>query len=203
VYKADYLFNQGITMSRTPSNMIALGTKAPFFELEDVVSGKNIRFNENEANYKATVICFLCNHCPFVKHLNNALTQLANEYIPMNIQFLAINSNDVTAYPDDSPENMKITAQQEQYPFPYLFDSTQEIAKAYQAACTPDFFVFDNHNLLVYRGQFDDSRPGNDIPVTGESLRMALDCILESQPMNFMQKPSLGCNIKWSQAFQL
>jgi thiol-disulfide isomerase/thioredoxin len=181
--------------------MIALGTKAPFFELEDVVSGKNISFNEKETNYKATVICFLCNHCPYVKHLNNALTQLANEYISMNIQFLAINSNDVASYPDDSPENMKITAQQEQYPFPYLFDATQEIAKAYQAACTPDFFVFDSQHLLVYRGQFDDSRPGNDIPVTGESLRLALDCILESKPIDFIQKPSLGCNIKWRQAF--
>lgn len=183
-------------MSKTASTMLPLGTKAPYFNLEDVLTGKKTALHA-DLTKEATVICFICNHCPYVKHINSQLTQLANHYSAKGIQFFAINSNDVKKYPDDSPENMKITAQQEHYPFPYLYDETQEVAQAYQAACTPDFFVFDKALALVYRGQFDDSRPGNDIPVTGESLAQALDCILSNKPLDFLQKPSLGCNIKW------
>lgn len=140
---------------------------------------------------------FICNHCPYVKHVNKELTRLANDYLPKGVNFIAINSNDVENYPDDSPENMKKTALAEGYPFPYLFDETQEVAKAYQAACTPDFFVFDANLVLVYRGQLDDSRPGNQVEVTGNSIRKALDSLLADQPIKFEQKPSLGCNIKW------
>jgi thiol-disulfide isomerase/thioredoxin len=183
-------------MSKTPSTMITLGTKAPYFELQDVTSEQKIKFNEH-SKYKATVIAFICNHCPYVKHINKELVQLANTYKSHGIYFLAINSNDVSAYPDDSPDNMKITAQLEHYSFPYLYDESQEVAKAYHAACTPDFFVFDEEHFLVYRGQFDDSRPGNDICVTGKSLREALECIINEQELDPIQKPSLGCNIKW------
>lgn len=183
-------------MSKTPSNMLALGTKAPHFTLEDVVSGKKVALTPS-THSTATVIMFLCNHCPFVKHINAELAHLANEYIPQGIQFFAINSNDIERYPDDSPENMQLTAKTHHYPFPYLFDETQEVAKAYHAACTPDFFVFDQSLSLVYRGQLDDSRPGNQIPVTGSSIRQALECLLNDHPLDFEQKPSLGCNIKW------
>lgn len=183
-------------MARTPSNMLPLGTVAPHFELKDVTTRSSIRLSETP-HYNATVIMFICNHCPFVKHINNELTRLANDYIPKGIRFLAINSNDVENYPDDSPENMILSAKLYQYPFPYLFDETQEVAKAYNAACTPDFFVFDSHLSLMYRGQLDDSRPGNSVPVTGESLRQALDCILNNKALDFEQKPSIGCNIKW------
>ncbi|CZG90455.1 AhpC/TSA family [Legionella pneumophila] len=183
-------------MARTLSNMLPLGTVAPHFELLDVVSGSKVKLRETP-RYVATVIMFICNHCPFVKHINNELTQLANDYIPQGIRFLAINSNNVESYPDDSPENMIQTAKVHQYPFPYLFDETQEVAKAYNAACTPDFFVFDSDLSLVYRGQLDDSRPGNGIPVTGNSIRQALDCLLNNKPLDFEQKPSIGCNIKW------
>lgn len=186
-------------MTRTPSNMIPLGTKAPHFQLEDVTTEKNITFNNTQPKYKATVIFFICNHCPYVKHINKELTRLANDYIPRNVQFLAINSNDVEAYPDDSPENMKITANEERYPFPYLFDPTQEVARAFHAACTPDFFVYDSELSLVYRGQLDDSRPGNNIPVTGESLRHALDCLINNEVLDGIQIASLGCNIKWKE----
>jgi len=176
--------------------MLPLETSAPEFSLPDVISGK-LTGLKNSQNPKATVIMFICNHCPYVKHINKELTRLANEYIKKEIRFIAINSNDINNYPDDSPENMKITATKESYPFPYLFDETQEVAKAYQAACTPDFYVFDSRLLLVYRGQFDDSRPGNEIPVTGNSIRTVLDCLLNQEAINIQQKPSLGCNIKW------
>lgn len=183
-------------MAKTPSTMSPLGTQAPFFSLTDVVTGKTINLTQdNQA--KATVIMFICNHCPYVKHINKELTRLANDYLPKQIRFYAINSNDVGNYPDDSPDNMKRTAKAEQYPFPYLFDETQEVARAYQAACTPDFFVYDNKLSLIYRGQFDDSRPGNAIPVTGDSIRTALDCMLSNHTVSEAQKPSLGCNIKW------
>ncbi|BCA95490.1 thioredoxin family protein [Legionella antarctica] len=183
-------------MSKTASNMLPLGTIAPDFELKDVTTGNRIKLNDS-TDYIATVIMFICNHCPYVKHLNANLTQLANEYSSKNIRFLAINSNDVESYPDDSPENMRITAKSEHYPFPYLYDETQEVAKAYNAACTPDFYVFDTKLCLVYRGQFDDSRPGNNIPVSGDSIRKALDCLISPCNLDFEQKPSLGCNIKW------
>ncbi|MBA2651576.1 MAG: thioredoxin family protein [Tatlockia sp.] len=185
-------------MSRTPSNMLALGTTAPEFSLRDAVSGKLVGLKNSE-NTKATVIMFICNHCPFVKHVNKELTRLANDYMKKGIKFIAINSNDIRNYPDDSPENMKINATKESYPFPYLFDETQEVAIAYQAACTPDFYVFDKSLLLIYRGQLDDSRPGNNIPVTGSSIRNVLDCVLANEAVNPEQKPSLGCNIKWNE----
>jgi thiol-disulfide isomerase/thioredoxin len=183
-------------MARTESTMLPLGTKAPQFDLPDTITGKHVQLNHSPQHI-ATVIMFICNHCPFVKHISPELTRLANDYIPKNIRFIAISSNDVVHYPDDAPELMKLNAEQNHYPFPYLYDETQEVAKAYQAACTPDFFVFDRELKLVYRGQLDDSRPGNNLPVNGESLRKALDCLLENKNLDLAQKPSIGCNIKW------
>lgn len=186
-------------MAKTASVMLPLGTTAPYFYLEDVISGKPVSL-KTEKPYRATVIMFICNHCPYVKHAIPGIVNLANDYQSKDIRFIAINSNDITQYPDDSPEQMKQIAQTYAYPFPYLFDVTQEVAKAYQAACTPDFYVFDEALSLVYRGQMDDSRPGNAIPVTAACLRHALDCILLDQPMPKHQKPSLGCNIKWKES---
>lgn len=186
-------------MARTPSVMIPLGTKAPDFKLPDTVSGKTLSLDELKSD-KATVIMFICNHCPFVKHVQEQLVKLANDYIPKGVSFIAINSNDVENYPEDSPEKMKETAEQWKYPFPYLFDESQEVAKAYKAACTPDFYIFDGNSELAYRGQLDDSRPGNDIPVTGKDIRAALDQLLSGQPVDENQRPSLGCNIKWKEA---
>lgn len=183
-------------MARTESNMFPLGNPAPSFTLPDVVSGKTVSLDELKSEI-ATVIMFICNHCPFVKHVQTQLVQLANDYQAKGISFIAISSNDAEAYPDDSPEKMKEVAEQLGYPFPYLYDETQEVAKAYQAACTPDFYIFDRELKCVYRGQLDDSRPGNGIPVTGESIRSALESLLHNQPVTVVQKPSLGCNIKW------
>lgn len=183
-------------MAKTASHMIPLGTKAPWFSLIDVVTGKTIQLKEPQGEL-ATVIFFICNHCPYVKHINTELTRLANDYMPKNVRFIAINANNTHDYPEDSPENMKRVAQEQAYPFPYAFDETQEVAKAYNAACTPDFYLFDENLSLVYRGQLDDSRPGNDIPVTGESLREALNAVIENHPVSGIQKPSMGCNIKW------
>lgn len=189
-------FNLGGFMSATASYMLALGTKAPDFELPDVISGQNISLYDLKIN-KATVIMFICNHCPYVKHINHELVILANEYIPKGITFIGISSNDIENYPEDSPEKMQQTAKELGYPFPYLFDETQEIAKAYHAACTPDFYIFDRGLKLAYRGQFDDSRPGNNIKVTGKDIRNALDNIIIGKPVDDNQKPSIGCNIKW------
>lgn len=176
--------------------MLPLGTQAPDFLLVDTISGNQISLHSvNETT--ATVIMFICNHCPYVKHINPELARLADEYSAKGIRFIAINSNNTDAYPDDSPENMKQTAKEQHYPFPYLFDETQEVAKAYQATCTPDFFVFNPQLNLVYRGQLDDSRPGNMKEPNGASIRMALDCLLAKQPIPAEQKPSIGCNIKW------
>ncbi len=183
-------------MVKTPSTMVELGGAAPDFTLTDVLSNQAYTLSKHKGK-SATVIMFICNHCPFVKHINQALTQLASDYLNKGIQFVAINSNDVERYPDDSPENMIITAEAHHYPFPYLYDETQEVAKAYQAACTPDFFVYDPDLSLVYRGQLDDSRPGNNIKPTGGSIRTVLDCLLDNQPIPQDQKPSIGCNIKW------
>jgi thiol-disulfide isomerase/thioredoxin len=183
-------------MAKASSSMLPLGTLAPAFCLTDVITGKRISFNQDNSAI-ATVILFICNHCPYVKYVNPELIRLANDYIPQGIRFVAINSNDVTHYPDDSPEHMRETALALHYPFPYVFDETQEVALAYQAKCTPDFFVFDNNSLLVYRGQLDDARLGNNIPLTGDSIRTALDNILMNQPLCETQKPSLGCSIKW------
>ncbi|TAL69985.1 MAG: thioredoxin family protein [Bacteroidetes bacterium] len=183
-------------MSATPSNMLALGTIAPGFNLFDTVSGNTLSFVELKSEI-ATVIMFICNHCPYVKHINSELLSLSNKYIQKAISFIGISSNDVENYPEDSPELMKLTAGELGYQFPYLFDETQEIAKAYKAACTPDFYIFDKELNLVYRGQFDDSRPGNGIPVTGDDIRFALDAILSGEPVSKFQMPSIGCNIKW------
>ena len=183
-------------MSQTPSVMVPLGTKAPEFNLTDTISGKNFSLSELKSN-KATVIMFICNHCPFVMHINDQLVKLANDYIPKGVSFIAISSNDVDNFPDDSPENMKKTAYSLGYPFPYLYDETQEVAKAYDAACTPDFYIFDGSLKLAYRGQLDDSRPSLDLPVTGIDIRNALDNLLIWKPVDEKQKPSIGCNIKW------
>lgn len=183
-------------MVKTTSIPIKLGTKATKFSLLDVVSGKKASLETNE-KIKGTVIMFICNHCPFVKHVNKELTKVANDYIKRGIQFFAINSNDITLYPDDDPTNMQQVAKEQKYPFPYLFDETQEVAKAYQAACTPDFFVYNDSLNLVYHGQLDDSRPNNNIPVSGSSIRETLDCLIAKKPINPIQKPSIGCNIKW------
>ncbi len=146
---------------------------------------------------RATVIMFICNHCPYVKHINTELVKLANHYLPQNVKFIAISSNDVESNPEDSPVLMKKEALQLQYPFPYLFDETQQVAKTYDAACTPDFYIFDANNKLVYRGQLDDSRPSNKLPLTGKDIRGALDSLLAGKTVNPRQRPSIGCNIKW------
>jgi len=183
-------------MARTPSNMIPLGTIAPSFSLRDAVSN-SIYSLDSLKGEKGTVLMFICNHCPFVKHVNEELVRLCNDYRVTGFSFIAINSNDVEAYPEDRPELMHATARKLNYPFPYLFDETQEVAKAYDAACTPDFYVFDSELSLVYRGQLDNSRPGNGIPVNGRDVREALDNILNNSPQRKDQKPSIGCNIKW------
>ena len=183
-------------MARTPSNMLPLGTKVPSFSLIDTISGSKLSFNELKGE-KGTVIMFICNHCPFVIHVNSELVALANAYAEKDISFIAISSNDVVNYPQDSPEKMKNHAKNEGYPFPYLYDETQDVAKAYDAACTPDFFIFNSESKLSYRGQLDDSRPGNGIPVTGQDLRNALNCLINDKTNNTSQKPSIGCNIKW------
>ena len=185
-------------MARTPSNMIPLGTIIPEFNLPDVVSGKN--FSSEELKGKISVVMFICNHCPFVKFVNDQLVKLGNDYISRGVKFVAISSNDVAGYPDDSPEKMKETANLLQYPFPYLYDESQEVAKAFDAACTPDFYVFNKNGELVYRGQLDDARPSLDLPVTGKDLREALDNALSGKPVSDFQRPSLGCNIKWKVA---
>lgn len=183
-------------MSLTPSNMLPLGTKAPTFNLVDAVT-KNSYSLEDIKGTKGTVVMFICNHCPFVKHVNDELVRTANDYRVTGFGFVAINSNDIEKYPQDHPDLMWKAARKENYPFPYLFDATQDVAKAYKAACTPDFFVFDAELKLVYRGQLDNSRPRNGIPVNGRDLRESLDNILNNNPQRKDQKPSIGCNIKW------
>ena len=183
-------------MARTPSTMIPLGTLAPPFSLPDTLSGKTTSLAELRGE-NGTVVMFICNHCPFVKHINSELINLAHTYQSKSIGFVAISSNDVETYPEDGPEKMKAVGTDLKYPFPYLYDETQVVAKAYDAACTPDFFVFDGKLSLVYRGQLDDSRPGNMIPVTGHDIRQALEALLSGRPVSLEQKPSIGCNIKW------
>ncbi|GAB6164099.1 thioredoxin family protein [Thermostilla marina] len=182
-------------MVRTASTMMPLGTPAPAFRLPDY-AGKEWSIDDF-ADAAALLVVFMCNHCPFVKHIADELAALAKEYQAKGVAVVGINSNDVVNYPDDSPEKMREEATRRGYTFPYLYDHTQEVAKAYRAACTPDFFLFDRERKLFYRGQFDDSRPGNDVPVTGADLRAALDAVLEGRPAPEVQKPSLGCNIKW------
>ena len=183
-------------MARTPSNMLPLGTKAPDFELVDTVSDKTVALSDVKGK-EGTVVMFICNHCPFVIHVNPMIVKLAKEYQEKGIAFVAISSNDVENYPQDAPHLMKEKASEEDYTFPYLYDESQEVAKAYDAACTPDFYLFDADMTLVYRGQLDDSRPGNDVPLTGTDLKGAMDAVLNNKDVDAEQKPSLGCNIKW------
>jgi len=183
-------------MARTPSNMIPLGTIAPDFNLLDTVSGNTLSLQKLKGN-NATVIMFICNHCPFVIHINSELVSIANSYTKKGISFIAISSNDIINYPQDGPDKMKIHAINENYPFPYLYDDTQNVAKAYEAACTPDLYVFDSKLELKYRGQLDDSRPGNGLPITGKNLRHAIDCAIDNKENTSIQKPSIGCNMKW------
>lgn len=182
-------------MSATASTMLPLSTKAPDFHLPDT-EGKMVSLSDFQ-DAKALVVVFLCNHCPFVRHVIDHFVDLVKEYQERGVAFVAINSNDVAAYPDDRPERMAEFARQRGFTFPYLYDQMQEVAKAYRAACTPDFFVFDEKRELVYRGQMDDSRPGNGVPITGADLSVALDAILDGGPIPRNQKPSMGCNIKW------
>ncbi|MEJ6699052.1 MAG: thioredoxin family protein [Flavobacteriaceae bacterium] len=183
-------------MARTPSVMIPLGFKAPAFELLDVKTDQIIK-SEDIFGIKGTLIMFICNHCPFVKHINEQIVQIANDYKNSRIKLIAISSNDIINYPEDSPVEMKKIAIKEKFIFPYLFDETQIVAKSYDAACTPDFFIFNNSKKLVYRGQLDDSRPGNNIDVSGMDIRNALDSVINLKEINAVQKPSIGCNIKW------
>lgn len=180
----------------TESAMLELGTKAPEFELPDVVSGREVSLNDFQ-DKKALLVMFICNHCPYVKHLKQALVDYANDYMSKGLGIVAISSNNVETHPGDHPDKMKENAETYGYPFPYLFDESQEVAKAYKAACTPDFYLFDGERKLVYRGQFDDSRPNNNKPATGRDLRRATDQVLEGRPVTVEQIPSIGCNIKW------
>ena len=182
-------------MSLTPSTMLPLGTAAPDFRLPDT-NGKTIALADFKGQ-PALLVIFMCNHCPYVKHIRAGLAQLARDYLPRGAAIAGINSNDVANYPDDNPARMKEEAKSAGYLFPYLFDETQAVARAYRAACTPDLYLFDKNQKLVYRGQLDDSRPGNGIPVTGKDLRAALDAVLAGKPVAPDQKASIGCNIKW------
>jgi peroxiredoxin len=176
--------------------MLPLGTKAPDFQLSDVVSGKTISL-DSFTDKKALLVMFICRHCPFVKHVQAQLAQIGEDYADADVRIVAISANDAVNYPNDAPDKLKEMAQELGFTFPFCYDESQETAKAYTAACTPDFFLFDADRQLVYRGQLDDSRPSNDKPVTGKDLRAALDAVLASQPVNPDQKPSIGCNIKW------
>jgi peroxiredoxin len=182
-------------MARTPSTMVELGKAAADFRLPDTAG--NMVTLASFADAPALLVIFLCNHCPFVIHIRAGLAELANQYSERGLAIVGINANDADAYPADAPACMAEEKERAGYPFPYLFDETQEVAKAYRAACTPDFFLFDGDRHLVYRGQFDDSRPENGLPVTGADLRRAVDAILADRPLPTEQKPSIGCNIKW------
>ena len=176
--------------------MKELGTPAPDFALRDVVSGKTVTRNE-AAGPKGLLVMFICRHCPFVKHVQDELARIGRDYAGRGVGIVAISSNDVASHPEDSPTKLAYQAQELQFTFPYLFDESQDIARAYDAQCTPDFFLYDANRTLVYRGQLDDSRPGNDIPVTGKDLRGALDAVIEGRHISSQQRPSIGCNIKW------
>jgi peroxiredoxin len=184
-------------MAATQSTMLLeLGAPAPDFHLPDVVTGKTISL-ETFAGKKALVVMFICRHCPYVVHVKEELARLGRDYAGKSVGIVAISANDAEAYPADAPESLKEMALELGFNFPFCYDESQETAKAYAAACTPDFYVFDENRRLVYRGQLDDSRPGNGIPVTGRDLRTAIDAVLEGRPVPSRQKPSLGCNIKW------
>lgn len=194
-----FLSIKTLKMARTESTMLPLETIAPDFTLLDAVSLNMVSLKDVRGK-KGTVVMFICNHCPYVKHVNDEIVRISNDYRVTGFGFVAINSNDVEKYPEDSPMEMWRTAQRVGYPFPYLYDKTQDIARAYNAACTPDFYLFDAEQKLVYRGQLDDSRPGNGIPVNGRNLREALDNVLNNNAQRKDQKPSMGCNIKWREA---
>lgn len=183
-------------MALTPSNMLPLGTLAPDFTLFDTVSGQQLNL-QDIAGAKATVIMFSCNHCPYVLHINSEIVRISNDYELQGVGFVAISSNDITGVPEDAPDKMKILAAEVGYPFPYLYDESQDVAKAYDAACTPDFYIFDENLHLVYRGRLDNSRPNSGIALSGKDLRAALDAILSKQTILAAQFPSMGCNIKW------
>jgi peroxiredoxin len=183
-------------MALTPSTMLELGTTAPGFHLPDT-EGKVVALDDF-AGAPAVLVMFICNHCPYVKHVRDELARLGRAYQERGVVVVGINANDASAYPEDSPARMRQEKAEVGYTFPYLYDESQEVAKAYRAACTPDFFLFDRQRKLVYRGQLDDSRPGNAIPVTGKDLRAALDAVLSGRPVADQQRPSMGCNIKWT-----
>ncbi|RZJ52851.1 MAG: thioredoxin family protein [Flavobacterium sp.] len=183
-------------MAQTPSNMLPLGTIAPEFRLKDTNSNYKYSFEDLKGT-KGTLVIFMCNHCPYVLHVISEIVMIANDYRVQGIGVIAISSNDIEKFPQDSPENMTEFAFQNKIDFPYLFDETQEVAKAFDAACTPDFYLFDNRNRLFYRGQLDDSRPNNGIPLSGSDLRSAIDAIIYNRTLKDSQKPSIGCNIKW------
>jgi len=185
-------------MARTASNMVPLGTTAPEFSLPDTVLPRNIELQEVKG-IKGTVVMFICNHCPFVKHVSAQLAALARDYQEKGFSFVAISSNDAVSYPEDGPRQMGNLAREWKFSFPYLYDESQAIARAFNAACTPDFFVYDSELKLVYRGQLDNSRPGNEIPVTGADIRAVFECMLQSKPVPSEQRPSIGCNIKWKE----
>jgi peroxiredoxin len=175
--------------------MLALGTPAPDFALPDT-AGATVR-RDDFAKAAGLLVMFICNHCPYVKHVRGELARIGRDYPPRGLAVVAINANDASRYPDDHPDRMAVEARAAGYTFPYLFDESQSVARAYHAACTPDFFLFDRERRLVYRGQLDDARPGNDVPVTGRDLRAALDALLAGRPVSAEQRPSIGCNIKW------
>lgn len=184
-------------MAYTESNMLPLGTQAPDFSLPDTVSGRTLSLRDIAAP-QATVVMFLCNHCPYVLYVNDEIVRIVKEYAPKGVGFAGISSNDVEAYPEDAPDKMRAHALESGYTFPYLYDETQDVARRYDAGCTPDFYVFDAQLRLVYRGQLDASRPKrNPVPTTGEDLRAALNAVLAGKPVNPVQRPSGGCNIKW------
>lgn len=187
-------------MALTPSTMLELGTPAPDFRLPNI-EGKLVSL-EDFAEAPALLVAFICNHCPFVKHIQHGFAALAKEYQAKGVAVVAISSNDIISHPDDSPAQMAKESKAAGYTFPYLYDETQEVAKSYRAACTPDFYLFDRHQRLVYRGQMDSSRPSNGIPVTGHDLRAALDSVLEGHPVAGEQRPSIGCNIKWKKGLE-
>lgn len=183
-------------MALTPSTMLALGTKAPDFKLRDAVSGKTVSLADF-AERKVLLVMFICQHCPYVQHVKEELARLGKDYAGKNIGIIAISSNDIERYSDDAPEKLKEMALELTFSFPFCCDETQEVAKAYRAACTPDFFLYNEKRELVYRGQLDDSRPGNGKPVTGKDLRSAIDAVLSGKPVGSDQRASIGCNIKW------
>ena len=183
-------------MAATESTMVGLETPAPAFELPDATSGRTISLDDFTGK-KGLLVMFLCPHCPYVKHIQSGLAKLAEDYAGSTLGLVAISSNDVTQYPEDGPEGLRQMAAELGFEFPYCYDESQAVAKSYSAACTPDFFLFDGQRTLVYRGQFDDSRPSNPVPVTGADLRAAIDAVLEGRTVDGQQKPSIGCNIKW------